>query len=66
MREIGGFWVTNVSVTAPLGKYAEISVGVDNVGDFIENDLGDPTRDYNWGPLTGRAYRLGLRLSLPR
>ena len=27
-------------------------------------DLGDPTTDYNWGPLVGRSFRVGLRFHL--
>lgn len=65
-RPIGGFWMSNLSVSGPLGKYLEFSAGVDNVGNRVQSDLWDPTRDYNWGPLTGRSYRVGLRARLPR
>ncbi|MBP1611797.1 MAG: hypothetical protein H6Q01_460, partial [Acidobacteria bacterium] len=40
--------------------------GIDNITDYVQEDLGDPTRDYNWGPLTGTAYWFGVRLALPR
>ncbi|MFN7967126.1 MAG: TonB-dependent receptor [Acidobacteriota bacterium] len=66
LREVPDFWLWNLGLTAPLGKYIEIQAGIDNIGDYIQEDLGDYTRDYNWGPLTGRSWRLGLKFHLDR
>lgn len=66
MRPIGGFWLTNLSLIVPVTRNIELAAGINNFDNFVQWDLGDPTRDYNWGPLTGRSYRLGLRIRLPR
>lgn len=66
MRETPGFWLVNFSLTVPLKHGLELFGGIDNVTDRIQNDLGDPTRDYNWGPLAGRSWRLGLTYRLDR
>lgn len=63
MRETPGFWLVNFSFRAPLWKGLELLGGVDNITDRLQNDLDDPTTDYNWGPLAGRSWRLGLRYS---
>ena len=39
---------------------------VDNALDEIQTDMGDPTTDYNWGPLVGRTWRAGVRVYLDR
>lgn len=66
MRSVKGFWMANLSFTAPLTPAIELSAGVDNLTDEIQSDLGDPTRDANWGPLAGRTLRFGLRFRLNR
>lgn len=66
MRPVKGFWLANLSLTAPLTKSIEFSAGLDNVTDFIQTDLGDPSRDTNWGPLAGRTIRFGVRFRLNR
>lgn len=63
MRETPGFWLVSFSFRAPLWKGLELLGGVDNVTDRLQNDLDNPTTDYNWGPLAGRSWRLGLRYS---
>jgi outer membrane receptor protein involved in Fe transport len=59
MRETPGFWLASFSAGVPLARGLELSVAVDNLTNRIQNDLGDPTTDYNWGPLAGRSYRVG-------
>ena len=39
---------------------------MDNFGDYVQFDLDDPTRDYNWGPLTGIAARVAVRFHYDR
>ncbi len=60
-RHVAGFWMANFGVTAPVGKHLELSAGIDNAFNYVQEDLGQVTRDYNWGPLAGRTYRLGLK-----
>jgi outer membrane receptor for ferrienterochelin and colicin len=66
MRETPGFWLVNLTFQVPLAGGVDLFGAVDNLSDRIQNDLDDPTTDYNWGPLTGRAWRLGLRYHLDR
>jgi len=66
LREVDDFWLVNFSFVVPVTSWLEITGGIDNLNDYVQNDLGDPTRDYNWGPLTGISYRLGLRFALNR
>lgn len=66
MRPIGGFWMVNLGGTVPLSRWLELSAGLDNLTDKVQFDLGDPTRDYNWGPLAGRTVRVNLRVHLDR
>ncbi|MCU0253499.1 MAG: TonB-dependent receptor, partial [Acidobacteria bacterium] len=66
LREVPAFWLLNFSFAAPLSPGFEVLGGIDNINDYVQEDLGDPTRDYNWGPLTGRAYWAGVRIALPR
>jgi outer membrane receptor for ferrienterochelin and colicin len=59
------FWVANVRAEKLLQKGLGLYVGVDNVFDYTQDDLGDLRYDYNWGPLRGTyvyggvSYRLG-------
>ncbi len=57
MRSTDPFWMVNMSFTVPLGRYIDLSGSINNLTDEIQNDLGDPTSDYNRGPLSGRSYR---------
>jgi len=64
MRETPDFWLVNLSAEIPLNAHLVLLARVDNVTNQLQNDLGDPTSDYNWGPLAGRSWRLGLRARL--
>ena len=66
MRETPGFWLLKLSAEVPLTRRVTLKAAVDNLTDRIQNDLGDPTTDYNWGPLAGRSWRAGLRFHLDR
>ncbi len=55
--------MVNLSFRTRLGRNLELVGGVDNLTDRLQNDLGNPSVDYNWGPLAGRSWRLGLRYS---
>ena len=66
MRDSGDFWLVNLSFRAPLGKHLTLEGGVANLTNKLQTDLGDPTTDYNWGPLNGKSYRLGLKYHLDR
>ncbi len=58
-------WVVNLYTSYDLGGGFSLFAGVDNIGDYIQEDLGIYTTDYNWGPLRGRyayggmTYRFG-------
>jgi outer membrane receptor protein involved in Fe transport len=64
MQSTPGFWLVNLSVVVPIGEQFEIVAGGDNLSDRVQNDLDDPSTDFNWGPLAGRSWRLGLRYRL--
>ncbi len=66
LREVPSFWLLNFSLAAPLSPGFEVVAGIDNINDYVQEDLGDPTRDYNWGPLTGTSYWFGVRIALNR
>ena len=51
--ETEDFWIVNLYVSQKLRKGFEIFLGADNIGDYVQPDLGDPLTDYNWGPLRG-------------
>ncbi len=61
MRWTPGFWLVSVSGDFRLLPNVNLAAGIDNLTDRIQDDLGDPTTDYNWGPLTGRTFFLALR-----
>jgi outer membrane receptor protein involved in Fe transport len=63
LRETPDFWLVNLAVRAPLPADFELVVGVDNLTDEVQDDMDDPTTDYNWGPLVGRTWRAGLRFT---
>ena len=63
MRSTDSFWLVNFSFEIPAGRQIEIVGGVDNLTDYLQDDLGDPTTDFNWGPLAGRSWRAGVRYS---
>lgn len=60
------FWVANVRIDAPIYKGLALYGGVDNVNDYVQDDLSQFRRDYNWGPLRGRYWYGGLSYTLPR
>ncbi len=66
LRETSDFWLINASIQVPLRHDLILIAAGDNLSDQIQNDLGDPTVDYNWGPLSGRAWRLSLRYHMDR
>jgi outer membrane receptor protein involved in Fe transport len=64
LRETPGFWVFNARLSKRLLKGLDVFVGVDNIGDYVQEDLVDPTTDYTWGPLRGRYVYGGLSYRL--
>jgi outer membrane receptor protein involved in Fe transport len=66
LRETDPFWLVSASVQVPIHRHVDLVLGGDNLADEIQDDLGDPTTDYNWGPLTGRTWRAALRVHLDR
>ncbi len=47
------FRVYNIRVSKALKQGFDLFLGVDNLGDYVQADLADPTTDYTWGPLRG-------------
>jgi len=66
LRDTPGFWLVNLNANLPLGSRVHLLLAIDNLSDELQNDLGDPTTDYNWGPLAGRSWRIGVRVGLDR
>jgi len=64
LRRTPGFWLVGLSASVPVHHRVDVVAALDNLTDEIQDDLGDPTTDYNWGPLSGRAWRLSLRWHL--
>jgi outer membrane receptor protein involved in Fe transport len=65
MRRTPSFWVVNIRFTVPLARRFDLFGAVNNLNDYVQDDLGDPSTDFNWGPLAGRAWLLGVRFHLP-
>ncbi len=65
-RRTDDFWIGTLSAVIPLNESIEFQINLDNFTDEIQNDLGDPTTDFNWGPLAGRTWSAGLRVHLNR
>jgi outer membrane receptor protein involved in Fe transport len=61
LRSTPSFWIAGISFLTPLTRSIELAGGIDNITDELQSDLGDPTTDFNWGPLAGRSWRLGIR-----
>jgi len=59
--ESADFWVVNLGSAIELQSGIGVFFGVDNIGDYVQSDLGDPHFDYKWGPLRGRYFYGGLR-----
>ncbi len=55
------FLLVNMSAEVPIRHGFNLLAAVNNIGDYIQNDLGDPATDYNWGPLSGISWRVGLK-----
>ena len=47
------FRVYNIRAGKSLPLGFDLFLGVDNIGDYVQADLADPTTDYTWGPLRG-------------
>jgi outer membrane receptor protein involved in Fe transport len=58
------FEVYNFRASKTIESGFEIFVGVDNIGDYIQKDLADPTTDYTWGPLRGTYVYGGVTFRL--
>ncbi|GAB4222258.1 MAG: hypothetical protein Kow0062_18820 [Acidobacteriota bacterium] len=63
-RRSEAFWIVNLRFSQRLGHGLELFAGADNVGDYVQTDLTDPSTDYTWGPLRGRYTYIGLAYSL--
>jgi len=55
MLRTPGFWVLNLGLTVPLSRRFDLYAAVNNLNDYVQDDLGDPSTDFNWGPLAGRS-----------
>ncbi|MCP3979208.1 MAG: TonB-dependent receptor [bacterium] len=57
------FWVSNVNFSKAFKAGISIFAGVDNVFDEVQDDIADPTTEYNWGALRGRYVYGGVAYS---
>ncbi len=57
------FWVYNLYVSGSIGEEIELFAGMDNIGAYVQADLGDRVTDYNWGPLRGSYFYAGMTYS---
>jgi outer membrane receptor protein involved in Fe transport len=64
MRRTPEFWLLNLTTEIPLNRRVSLLATINNLTNEIQNDLSDPTTDYNWGPLAGRSWRAGLKVHL--
>ncbi|MBP7147479.1 MAG: TonB-dependent receptor [Acidobacteria bacterium] len=62
--ETDSFWIVNARMAVHPLRWLTVHVGVDNVGNYVQNDLSDPTNDYNWGPIRGRYFYGGLTFTM--
>jgi len=60
LRRTDDFWLVNLSAEIPLKHGMSLLLAANNLTDEIQSDLGDQMTDYNWGPLSGRSWRLGI------
>ena len=58
--ETDDFWLVSVNLRKAFASGLDLVAGVDNVFDEVQDDLGDPHFDYNWGSLRGRYVYGGL------
>jgi len=65
-RPTPAWWLVNLSVEIPVSRHVSLLAALNNVTDELQDDLGDPTTDYNWGPLAGRSWTFGVRGRLDR
>jgi outer membrane receptor protein involved in Fe transport len=54
------FWTMNVRVGRTFKDGFDAYLGVDNVTDYVQTDLGNPAVDHDWGPLRGRYVYAGV------
>jgi len=66
LQETDSFWLVSAGLRGEWSRDLGYFLRLENLTNEIQSDLGDPTTDYNWGPLSGRAFRAGLTLSLGR
>jgi outer membrane receptor protein involved in Fe transport len=59
--ESDDYWVVNLAAAVDFPAGFAVFGGIDNVGDYVQDDLGDPHFEYDWGPLRGRYFYGGLR-----
>lgn len=64
LQDTPDFWVYNARFSLRLAKWLRLNGGVDNLGDYVQSDLLDPTNDYNWGPIRGRYFYGGLTFTV--
>jgi outer membrane receptor protein involved in Fe transport len=55
------FWVVNANLSKSFKNGLALYGGMDNIFDYVQADLGDPTHDTNWGPLRGSYAYAGIR-----
>lgn len=58
--ETPGFWLLNLNAAVDLGKHVRLALVLDNVFDEVQDDLDDPSTDYNWGLIRGRYTAAAL------
>jgi outer membrane receptor for ferrienterochelin and colicins len=58
------FRVVNFRASKAFRNGVTIFAGVDNIFDHVQDDIGNPQFDYNWGPLRGIYYYAGISYSM--
>jgi outer membrane receptor protein involved in Fe transport len=58
------FWVVNLTGSKAFKNGLTIFGGLDNIFDYVQDDIDNPQFDYNWGPLRGIYYYVGISSSM--
>jgi outer membrane receptor for ferrienterochelin and colicin len=62
--ETPDFWVYNLNIQKRIYRYVSLFGGVDNITDEYQLWLDDPRYEYNWGPLRGQYFYVGISFDL--
>ena len=62
-RHSPNYWLWDFRISKSFAQHYNIFFGIDNLFDYVQMDLGSEDTEYIWGPIRGRYFYTGIKVS---